>query len=262
MTDDLTRALEVAEQLERRAVRMRHITLAGQLAAAAALLRRLVARCREAEPTPPAESGKRSLVDETALQIKGLEEVIAEAEEENEPTLTMDVTVAWEYVALLRSLRATVERLEGENKTVRGAMRADEERLQRAATAVGAEIHGCDAPEWMADEILALRAEVARLEARDTQWVEFAYAVGQQVNCIYSTWPDGNSHIIEKVARLREDGERMDWLEREANEPDGLLLHDGSHHHRRGLGLRPGSVVRTLRAAIDAARSTPEGDNG
>lgn len=49
MTDDLTRALEVAEELELRAVRTRHITLAGQLATAASLLRRLVERCREAE---------------------------------------------------------------------------------------------------------------------------------------------------------------------------------------------------------------------
>lgn len=47
------------------------------------------------------------------------------------------------------------------------------------------------------------------------------------------------------------DAERLDWLERRANEPGGLLLHDGSECGRTGLGLRPGSLVRTLRDAVD-----------
>jgi hypothetical protein len=48
------------------------------------------------------------------------------------------------------------------------------------------------------------------------------------------------------------DAERIDWLERMANEPGGLLLHDGSEHGRTGLGLRPGALVRSLREAIDS----------
>lgn len=52
----------------------------------------------------------------------------------------------------LRRLAAEVERL-------RGAMRADDERLRQAETRVWpGTTHGCDAPEWMADEILTLRA--------------------------------------------------------------------------------------------------------
>lgn len=47
------------------------------------------------------------------------------------------------------------------------------------------------------------------------------------------------------------DAERIDYLERMANEPGGLLLHDGSESGRTGLGLRPGTLVRTLREAID-----------
>ncbi len=49
------------------------------------------------------------------------------------------------------------------------------------------------------------------------------------------------------------DTQRLDWLERMANEPGGLLLHDGSESGRTGLGLRPGLLIRTLRQAIDAA---------
>lgn len=59
----------------------------------------------------------------------------------------------------------------------------------------------------------------------------------------------------EAIARLRADAERLDWLEEMANEPGGLLLHDGSETGRRGIGLRPGHMARMLRAAIDSARA-------
>jgi hypothetical protein len=49
------------------------------------------------------------------------------------------------------------------------------------------------------------------------------------------------------------DSARLDWLERMANKPGGLLLHDGTEQGRCGLGLRPGLLKRTLREAIDAA---------
>lgn len=49
------------------------------------------------------------------------------------------------------------------------------------------------------------------------------------------------------------DAARMDWLEMMANRKGGLLLHDGSESGRCGLGLRPGSLDRTLRDAIDDA---------
>lgn len=49
------------------------------------------------------------------------------------------------------------------------------------------------------------------------------------------------------------DTEMIDWLEHMANQPGGLLLHDGSETGRLGLGLRPGYANRTLREAITAA---------
>ncbi len=51
------------------------------------------------------------------------------------------------------------------------------------------------------------------------------------------------------------DTEIVDWLEREANAPGGLLLHDGSETGRRGIGLRPGNLNRTLRQAVSDAVS-------
>lgn len=58
---------------------------------------------------------------------------------------------------------------------------------------------------------------------------------------------------------LRADKARLDCLEAAAlSEP--LLLHDGRGDTRgfRGLGLRPGYVVRSLREAIDTFRGVPQ----
>jgi len=60
------------------------------------------------------------------------------------------------------------------------------------------------------------------------------------------------------LAASREDTRRLDELERMANQPGGILLHDGSETGRLGIGLRPGALVRTLRQAIDDAAPSPE----
>ena len=60
------------------------------------------------------------------------------------------------------------------------------------------------------------------------------------------------------LAAPREDTRRLDELERMANQPGGILLHDGSETGRLGIGLRPGALVRTLRQAIDDAAPSPE----
>lgn len=54
------------------------------------------------------------------------------------------------------------------------------------------------------------------------------------------------------------DTPRIDWLEKQANIPPGILLHDGSTHDTGwpGLGLRPAKSSRTLREAIDLAMRT------
>jgi len=64
------------------------------------------------------------------------------------------------------------------------------------------------------------------------------------------------------------DSERLDWLERMANQEGGLLLHDGSESGRLGLGLRPGTLKRSLREAIDESarfegyRPAPQANEG
>jgi hypothetical protein len=62
---------------------------------------------------------------------------------------------------------------------------------------------------------------------------------------------------VDTLTRERDeavkDSTRLDCLEAMANELGGILLHDGSESGRRGIGLRPGLLKRTLREAIDAA---------
>ena len=68
------------------------------------------------------------------------------------------------------------------------------------------------------------------------------------------TPPEHAASLLADLAAVKADAERLDWLERMANENGGILLHDGSEQGRLGLGLRPGTLKRTLRSAIDAAR--------
>ncbi len=54
------------------------------------------------------------------------------------------------------------------------------------------------------------------------------------------------------------DSKMLDWLEQMANIKGGILLHDGSEVGRLGIGLRPGSIKRNLRQAIDTAMRTKD----
>ncbi|WP_425401214.1 hypothetical protein [Algiphilus sp.] len=73
---------------------------------------------------------------------------------------------------------------------------------------------------------------------------------------------DGRHTVIDtaELERLRADAQRLDALEKLANQPGGVLLHDGSETGRTGLGLRPGRLVRSLRDAIDAAQQEQSND--
>lgn len=70
-------------------------------------------------------------------------------------------------------------------------------------------------------------------------------------NVMRQMWSDIRD--IREGKRAKTDKERIDWLEKMANVKGGILLHDGSESGRIGLGLRPGTLVRTLRKAIDYA---------
>lgn len=60
-------------------------------------------------------------------------------------------------------LRKLIAKLRAENATLRGAMRASDERLRVAGERVGL-YFDCDNPDHMADEIEALKARIATLE--------------------------------------------------------------------------------------------------
>lgn len=70
-----------------------------------------------------------------------------------------------------------------------------------------------------------------------------------------------HSALLSRIAELEKDAERLDWLEAFVNENRGITLHTGEHWESVslgdfvGLGLRPGAMDRTLREAIDEARS-------
>ena len=51
------------------------------------------------------------------------------------------------------------------------------------------------------------------------------------------------------------DSDRINWLEKMARKPGGILLHDGTEKGRFGLGLWPGSIPYSLRHLIDFAAS-------
>lgn len=55
------------------------------------------------------------------------------------------------------------------------------------------------------------------------------------------------------LAEALRDSDRIDELERLANLSGGILLHNGAERGRRGIGLRPGMLQRTLRQAVDDA---------
>ena len=56
------------------------------------------------------------------------------------------------------------------------------------------------------------------------------------------------------------DSQRIDWLESFINESGRIVLHDGDNSIKGypGLGLRPGSLKRTLREAIDQCAGPQE----
>ena len=72
------------------------------------------------------------------------------------------VRAAWE--AAKANQAGELDRLRADLELVRGAMKADDERLRIAGERVGI-VAGCDTAEWMADEIDRLRAENQALRA-------------------------------------------------------------------------------------------------
>lgn len=189
-------------------------------------------------PTPPAESGPESFAESFQRNWKANEELRAEN----------------------ASLRATVERLEGENDQLR------QDRYDASRD-------GLLASEWVARtgkaerERDAFRADAAAFRAlMDTYnlggWTDAAGPMRRALEVEAE-----NAALRAEVARLREDGERIDWLESHPGMRVYFWPSDGSCGLWTRDSLRKGDVdlrqaIDAVRLAASAARSTPEGDNG
>jgi len=52
------------------------------------------------------------------------------------------------------------------------------------------------------NEAEAAADEIERLRAQDAEWFRFAMSVGSAVQCLASSFPDANGHILRKVRAL------------------------------------------------------------
>ena len=102
-----------------------------------------------------------------------------------------------------RDLIAEGDKLAAEVKELRGEIAADNQRLRDAEERVWpGQTHGCDAPEWMADEILWLRAEVDRLRHSPNapEWMaDEILALQEQL----ATWSESGELMKAEIETLR-----------------------------------------------------------
>lgn len=54
--------------------------------------------------------------------------------------------------------------------------------------------------------------ELERLRKRDDQWFRFAQSVGDRVQCLASSFPDANSHILHKLDTMQASEQDADEL--------------------------------------------------
>jgi hypothetical protein len=102
------------------------------------------------------------------------------------------------------------ERLRQANKLLRGAIAASDERLARAAVKVWGDTgacYSCDTPDDMADELLALRLDLAHTEAqfeeRDAMVEEAADEMAASVQAALMDAQHDHAHTLETERRLR-----------------------------------------------------------
>lgn len=52
------------------------------------------------------------------------------------------------------------------------------------------------------DRAIAAITTASKASARAASWADVMRRIGHSVNCLYSTFPDGNEHIVRAVATL------------------------------------------------------------
>ena len=96
--------------------------------------------------------------------------------------------------------------LRAELAKTQGAMAADDERLRRAGERVGIEM-GCDTPDWMAESILALRDELARLTSERDEAIKKEKSISRELTkYIAQDTNDGKQvrNLWDKIERERD----------------------------------------------------------
>ena len=83
---------------------------------------------------------------------------------------------------------------------LRGTIAAQDERERRAGERCGVshEQHGCEWPEWVADEVLKLKARIAALEGLGPLIEEFADCGIVMANAIHTKSPERQKRASER----------------------------------------------------------------
>ena len=152
------------------------------------------------------------------------------------------------------------------------SIRAAVQAAQPEAVGDGATIAGLESAvghlSTMVDEQRRLLVEVEQVCGRDAYGMEFEDGDSELIDKVRAhlaattsaPTPEPMSAPTEaKPAQDAVDAELLDWLEAQINEHGAIHLHDGNNPNGHGLGLRPGSLNRTLRDAIRAAISAKKG---
>jgi hypothetical protein len=135
---------------------------------------------------------------------------------------------------------------------------------------------------WMARAALShapAEAAIVALRAEVEQWKTVVWALARELNCLPSTFSDGNAHVLKtaiklnadrdylraEVAELRKDAERYLWLRNdmatEFGEPWAITRYAPGDERNSDGGTCP-LIGEELDAAIDTARATLLGDGG
>jgi len=51
----------------------------------------------------------------------------------------------------------------------------------------------------------ALEADLAAAQSTNESWIKTVREIGHAVNCLYSTFPDANGHIVSAIQKLKAD---------------------------------------------------------
>ncbi len=154
------------------------------------------------------------------------------------------------------ALQKRAESAEAEIVTLRGAMRAQDEREQQAGERCGVPyvLHQCDWPDAAADALLVAQAEIGRLRAALEQVVQVVTGWKSMVAASFRDGPIEHDEV----------GHASRWtaVEMCAQELDALLTPHGERTETEQADTRVDRKRRAAGPAGSTAASIEEGSNG